>query len=109
MTEIVAFSSAPVASRVIPPDASVAALPSSSNPLETRSQSALCAVRSGEIANGVAPLLHRLEHLLGAAVEHVRVVHREEERRVPIPAQSRRSDRPARVFIRARMSAICFC
>ncbi len=104
---IVAFSSAPVASRVIPPDGSVAAFPSASNPPETRSQSGLCAVRSGEIANGATPFFTDLKSLsaplyktFGSCCERMNGVFQFQRNATFGSAMSR--------FIFARMSVTCF-
>ena len=61
MVTMVAFSSAPVASRVMPPVASTAMLPSESKPVVTRIRVSSRDDRSPEIATGSSPFFTLLK------------------------------------------------
>ena len=69
--------SAPVASVVMPPVVCV----------ETRIFIVSAYERSGEIGYISSPRLRRLQHAVRPEVQHLRIVLRDEERRVPVPAQ----------------------
>ena len=104
----VEFSSAPVASRVMPPEPSAARLPSASNPLATRTHMGSARVKSPEIARGFAPFSTDLKTFSAPVYSTFGLWYETMNGAFQFQRVATVGSAISR-FMFARMSSICFC